>query len=177
MLIPDCLFYFILQNHGYPSFKPINLHSVRIKRYWKRLSDEEMEKWRAERSADARRYWDNLSEEEREEFRAMRSRVQKETFKKHPHLRKIRAKSFKKATQKYWDTVSEKKKSEHIAKMSAGMKKAWDESDDNFGPKVANRKNVVRLNGNIKIEKDVPRINDYAGVVTFSEMEELNAEA
>ena len=73
--------------------------------------------------------------------------------------------------QKYWDNVSEERKKAHVEKMSKGMQDAWDSADDEFGPKIANRKNLKFING--MYIQDVPRINDYAGVLTFSEMVQL----
>ena len=103
----------------------------------------------------------------------MRSKVQKETFKNNPHLREVRAKSFKEATQKYWDTVDEETKKAHVEKMSKAMKEAWDRGEEDFGPRVANRENVKLLNGDVEVE-ELERINDYCGVLTESQLAQLN---
>lgn len=146
MLIPNTLFHYIMNQRGCKIY-PLNIRSIGCKRGWARKSLEK-----------------------REAFRKMRSEVQKRVFEEQPHLRKIRAESFKKATQKYWDTIDEEKKAEHVQKMSKSMKKAWDEGDENFGPRVAHRKNTKIYD----IEKDIPRINDYSGIITESQWAELN---
>lgn len=151
MLIPDTLFFYIMQNRGICSFAPVNLHSIRMKRFWK-----------------------SKTSEEKAEFSAMRSKVQKKTYKKLPAYKKKKiSKRFSVGMQKYWDNVSDDQKADHVSKMSSGMKKAWDESDDEFGPKIANRKNIAMLNDDVDVIHDVPRINDYAGVITASDMASL----
>ena len=135
-----------MNNRGLDSLRPISWASIIQKRHWR-----------------------NRTFEQKKAFSEMRSRVQKETIKKYPHLRKVRAKSMSKVTKKYWNTVSEEKRKNHIAKMSQGMKKAWDKSDESFGPRVANNKN----RGNIIIEDNLERINDYSGVITSSQMQKL----
>lgn len=151
MLIPKTLLYCIMNERG--SIPVINMGSVRKKRAWR-----------------------NKSPEEKAAFSKMRSETQKRVFQEQPHLRKIRAESFRKATQKYWDTVDEEKKAQHIKNMSKGMKKAWDEADENFGPKIAVQKNVKMFNGDVEVIDNLPRINDYCGVITESQMRELYAE-
>jgi len=135
---------------GLSFFPAINKRSVRLKRTWK-----------------------NKTPEEKAEFSAMRSRVQKETIKNNPHLRKIRAKSMREVVTNYWKTIDPDKKTEHIKKMSDGMKCAWDNANDDFGPKIANKENVAKINGRTTFVDDLPRINDYSGVITHSEMAQL----
>jgi hypothetical protein len=120
-----------------------------------------------------KRVWQNKTPEEKAKFSAKRSKIQKRVFAKYPRLRKMKSESFKKVAKKYWNNISEEQKAAHIKKMSAGMKKAWDESDENFGPRIANKENIKLLNGDFEIERDLPRINDYAGVITASELTTL----
>lgn len=150
MLIPDTLFFCILNEKGLTCFPKINRRSVGRRRYWKTVTPEE-----------------------REAYSKMRSRVQKETVKNNPHLREIRRQSFKKVTQKYWDSISEEKKQEHINKMSRGMKKKWDNANpENFAPLKALLENNIKKN--IFEIEEVERINDYAGVITESQLLQLN---
>lgn len=150
MLVPSTLFSYILNNSEYSSFPKINMRSVKAKRAWK-----------------------NKSEEEKREFSAMRSRVQKQVYKDHPYMYKVRAENFQKVAQKYWDTIDEEKKQEHIQKMSDGMKMAWSEDDEEFGPRLAHIENHKKLNGNIEVI-ELDRVNDYCGVITSSQMAQLN---
>lgn len=151
MLVPDTLFFWIMQNRSISCFPAISLHSVR-----------------------AKRAWNNKSPEEKAKFSEIRSKVQKRVFRQNPKLKKAFHKGTSESKLEFWENIDEDKKKAHIAKMSAGMKKAWDESDENFGPRVANRENVKILKGNIEIERDLPRINDYCGVLTESQLAELH---
>ena len=174
MLIPNTLFFFIRNERNVSRFPLINVYSVKSKRYWNNLTPEQRVEISKKCSIGTKRYFANRTPEQRVAYSAMRSRVQKETIKANPHLRKIRAKSFREVTQKYWDTVDEKKKTEHIKKMSAGMKNAWDSADENFGPKIPHERNRKIFLVKKIIKKDLPRINDYCGVLTSSQMAELN---
>jgi len=146
MLIPNMLFYCIMNEKGISCIPLIN-----------------------KRKVGQQRRWDNISPEKRKEFSEMRSRIQKEV-EKDPRIKAIHAKTFKRVVQNYWDNVSEEQKTEHCKKMSKGMKKAWNEADDSFGPKIANEKNVQIFK---KLEEIAPRINDYCGVITSSELASL----
>lgn len=150
MLIPDTLFIFIANQRG--GMLPINKASVGAKRRWKNKTPEEREAYRKKRSEIQKRVEANLSDAKKKE----------------------KAEKFRKGMQRYWDTVDEERKNSHIKKMSSGMKKAWDEADENFAPKIANKENILRINKAIVVESDLPRINDYSGVITESQMAELN---
>ncbi len=121
-----------------------------------------------------KRTWKNKTPEEKAAFSAMRSAVQKETFKNNPHLLEIRRENFRCVTQEYWDDIAEEKRKEHIRAMSKGMHTAWEEGDENFPPRVANKENLEMLNGQFDIEDNLERINDYSGVITPSQLAELN---
>ena len=60
-----------------------------------------------------------------------------------------------KGMKRYWDEINAEKKKRHCDLMSKGMKNT-----------IRNKVNTVR---------DVPRINTYSGVITESQMEEINA--
>ena len=125
-------------------------------------------------SVRMRRYWKNRTEEQKKEFSKKCSAAKKETYKNNPKLRKKRAEVLKKTSLNYWKTVSEEKRKEHIKKMSIGMKKAWKNPDPSFGSRVANKNNLLRLNGNLEVIDDLPRVNTYSGVITESDLEQLN---
>jgi hypothetical protein len=118
------------------------------------------------RSVRLRRAWKNKSDKEKKEY----SELHKQIYVDKPELRKIRAESFRKVVKKYWKFVPEEKRKEHIRKMSLAMKKKW--TDPESALEMKKRLSIV--NGKFTIVKDLPRVNDYAGVVTFSEMKELN---
>lgn len=197
MRIPKTLFFFILQNREISHFPKISILSVTGKRRWENKTPQEKVKYskallagrrkaRKNRtpqekeelfkslSARFKKMWKNRSKEERAAFCVLRSKTQKEVFNKFPKLRHIRAKSFRKVTLKYWATVSEEKKKIHLKKVSVGMQKAWDESDENFPSLLALEKLILKRKQNgFIVEKDLPRINDYAGVITLSDLETL----
>jgi len=84
---------------------------------------------------------------------------------------KKKKKLMSRGMKKYWKNLSEKEKAANIATMSKGMKKAWDESDETFKPRLSS---VSTFNKRINIERDVPRINTYSGVITESQMKEIS---
>ena len=71
--------------------------------------------------------------------------------------------------------VDEETKKAHVEKMSKAMKEAWDRGEEDFGPRIANKENVKFLLGNMEIEDNLPRINDYCGVLTESQLGQLDA--
>ncbi len=152
MLVPDTLFFYICNNRGIRFLPAISLYSVRGKRWWKNKSKEEKTDFSKMRSEVQKNVFANRSEKEKKEFFSATSKAKKE----------------------FWDNVDDEWKENHIDKMSSGMKKAWEEGDEDFGSRVAHEENIKALNGNLEIIDNLPRINDYAGVITASEMVELN---
>lgn len=71
--------------------------------------------------------------------------------------------------KEYWKNLSAEKRELQIKKLSDGMKKAWKEGGKTFGSSKGS------FAKKIKIKHDVPRINTYSGVLTESQLDELNA--
>jgi len=151
-LIPDLLFVFILNFREIPAFPRVNKKSVASKRYW-----------------------NSRTAEQRAEFSQMRSEVQKKTYANLPKSKKQKiSQRFSIGMQAYWDSVTPEEKASHVKKMSAGMKKAWENADEDFGPKLANARNIKKLNKGLIVEKNLPRVNDYCGVISASDMAQLD---
>ena len=116
------------------------------------------------RSVMVKRQWQNYTPEERKKTCERMSKKRLITLENNSEL----IERMRKGMKKYWNNISPENKKIHSKSMSNGMKKAWENADDTFGS---------RLNAFSKrclIEKDVPRINTYSGVITESQMEEIN---
>lgn len=150
MLVRDSVFDWILYNKGINCFSAINIRSVKAKRAWQRKPQHE-----------------------KDAFSAMMSEKTKKSFSKNSKRRRKKlADTFRRNTQSYWDNISEEDKRIHVDKMKKGMKDAWDNADDDFPSKKTT--DFKHINGNIEIQEIVePKINDYAGVITTSEMGSL----
>lgn len=113
-----------------------------------------------------KKYWDNLSPEER-----------KEEVKKYPVL----------FTKEKWKSMSKKETEEFLTRRTKALREYWANlSPEKRAIRVERFKKVQRAfmktpEGkkvsianlpNNKVIRDLPRINDYAGVITMSEMEE-----
>lgn len=146
MRISSTLFSCIKYELDIISFPIINMHSVRGKRQWKRYSPEK---------------------------KACICKKMSKSAESSPKNVKKRI-LMQKGMKKYWKGLSKAKKEAHIATMSKGMKKAWDESDENFKPRLSVTDVHNILKKRLQIEHDVPRINIYSGVITESQMEEIN---
>ncbi len=151
MLIRDSVFNWILYNRERDCFSVINMYSIRAKRGWAKKPDEE-----------------------KAALSLLRSKIAKKVFAKYsPESKKYFFSRTSEAKQEFWDNISAEDKEKHIAKMSSGMKKAWDNADENFGPKLAHERNIKNSNGHYDVKQNCKRINDYAGVITLSDMDSL----
>lgn len=143
MLIPDTLFCCIKNDMGISCFEPVNMFSVRSKKCWMNYSP-----------AKRKRLCKNIS------------KSRKKALKNDKNLVTILSDGMK----RYWNNIHAEEKEAHCEKMSAGMKKAWEEGGSEFGSRwdVKNKKAIRKV-------IEVPRINTYSGVITIDQLEELNA--
>lgn len=126
------------------------------------------------RSINLKRYWKNRTPEQAKAFSEMRSRVQtKVEANRSKASKKKQSDTLSKGMQKYWDSVDEERKKLHIQKMSKGMKEAWENSDENFKPLISLQEAHREMHSKVKFIDNLPRINDYCGVITSSEMAQL----
>ncbi len=146
MRISHTLFFCIKNDLGISIFPYINMRSVLCKRQWKNYSPKKRKE---------------VSEKMSEQRLNMPTKLKKKL-----------SKSMRKGMKKYWNGLSLEKRKLHIAKMSKGMKNAWENADDDFGSRFGS---VHIFNERIQFEHDTQRINTYSGVITESEMEEINA--
>lgn len=152
ILVPETLFDCIKNSRGLTCFKPFNFHSIGAKRGWNKKTPEEMATFRKFMSTVMkkvrRKYIDNIT----------------------PKQKKAFAKRMSEGQKRYWKNVSEEDRKIHIGIMSNGMKKAWAEGRIDIGTTAEIRARVHKIG---KVERDLPRINTYSGVITESEMESL----
>jgi len=152
MLIPETLFDCIRNSLGIKRFKALNKQSIGVKRYQR-----------------------NKTQEQKDHFKKVMSKAMKKSRKKYlanitPKQKAAFAERMKKGQKRYWENVSKEDKKHHIETMSVGMKKAWAEGRVDLGTK---EEIAARLHKIGKVERDLPRINTYSGVITESEMESL----
>jgi len=116
------------------------------------------------RSVMVKRQWQNYSPEKKKKICERMSKKRLITLENNSEL----IERMRKGMKKYWNNISPENKKIHSKSMSNGMKKAWENADDTFGSKLN------AFSKRCLIEKDVPRINTYSGVITESQMEEIN---
>lgn len=152
MLIPETLFDCIKNSRGLECFPVINMHGIRISRYHKNKTPEQKKAFSKTMSKTMkkvrRKYMDNIT----------------------PAQEKAFAERMRKGSKKYWKNVSEEDKKIHTSLMSKGMKKAWEEGRVDIGTPEQIRARVHKVGS---IEENLPRINDYSGVISMSDLESL----
>ena len=131
-----------------------------MKRYCKKFTKEE---W----SARIKKGWDKKDKESMQKFAKLKSIQTKRHYKQKSKAEKDEvSRKFSIGMKKYWENVSKEKKEAHIIKMSIGMKNKWEKDKSAFNGNIAN------INSHFNIIH-AERINDYAGVITISDMETL----
>jgi hypothetical protein len=148
MLIPKMIFHCIRNEHGFVCFPAINHHAVKVRRTWR-----------------------NKTPEERAAISATRSECRKRDYQRYPYLREARGKVCSKTIKKYWKNIDAETKRKHYERVSKSVKKAWDEGIVYIPTLNALQK--INAERKVIIEKDLPRINDYCGVITSSELAQL----
>jgi len=154
MLIPNTLFYCVLNERGTTCFPYLYIPTLALERWRKRASKEEIENWHKNRNAAVRKgskkFWNN-----KKRSAAVRKKMSQKK-------------------KEYWS----KKTKEERSEITRPMLEKYHElrKQPVFGKRMReiSLRNLEKINGKKKIIKDIPRINTYSGVITSAQMESLD---
>jgi len=151
MLIPNMLFECII-NEREMKCKRINIGHLNFARFNKNKTEEQIEAGRIKRSARLKKYWANMGKAKKEA------------------LCKKRAKSLK----KYLAGLSEEEMKARVKPANIKLTENWRNPKTRPKKVEQNRKYFKMIHTAPSIEVDeVPRINDYSGVISMKDLESL----
>lgn len=166
MLIADTLFLCIRNECGLDCLPVLKWRSISMKRYWKSRTPEQLAAFSKMRSEDRKRVM--------REQRIKRLSKYWHDPKRNANVSKAVSKRLKRE----WANMSEEEKKARIDNLQKGRRKFMEEHahlppEEHPCLKHLTSTKKKKLKDHVEIIEDVPRINDYCGVITESQMEEL----
>lgn len=157
MLVPSTLFYYIRNSHGLDCFPKLSKHSIGVRRYQRSKTLEQKEAFRKKMSEVMSKIMPGV----RKRYCANCTPAQKKAF----------AKRASKISRAYWDNTTLEER--RINAIPAKIATAKYHADRKKASKVYASTSKTHKIGSI--EENLPRINNYRGVITESQLEEMYA--
>ena len=156
IVIPSTLFDYIKNIYDISYFVSLNRRSIRVLRCNLRRTSEQ--------SAEAKKKFSETMSKARKKYIKNSTPEQKKAF----------AERMRRGQKRYWATVSKKAKKKHLAAAAEASRKSILARWKNKCPGLYKKKDSRIINKVEKIEKDIPRINTYSGVLTEEQLTELD---
>lgn len=155
MLILNEVFEMIINDRGINCIPSINKHSIIQKRIQRSKTPEQKLAFSKKMSEARKKVWNSWGLRKRTQFAKKLSVYQKQRQANMSEDEKIKiSKKLSDVMKKYWETDTEEKRNFHGSNCTRGLKKSWES----------------RI---VYEREESPRINDYAGVLSMSDLEQL----